>query len=174
METTARSGTGTKASLKDISIGVKTGTAQMTDLSTGKYSTTDFIPNCIAVFPVENPEIVLYIVIEKPKGETYAGRIVAPVIAQAADEIIDYLGMDRDQAPSFEHSGYVTIEGSSPIQVEASVPDFTGRPKRDLLSLLKSGTIKFEIHGEGWVVRQNPPAGSPVTKDMTIDLYLEH
>ena len=174
METTARSGTGTKASLKDISIGVKTGTAQMTDLSTGKYSATDFIPNCIAVFPVENPEIVLYIVMEKPKGETYAGRIVAPVIAQAADEIIDYLGMDRDQAPSFEHSGYVTIEGSSPIQVEASVPDFTGRPKRDLLSLLKSGTIKFEIHGEGWVVRQNPPAGSPVTKDMTIELYLEH
>ncbi|MCR5218258.1 penicillin-binding protein [Treponema sp.] len=174
METTARSGTGTKASLKDISIGVKTGTAQMTDPSTGRYSTTDFISNCMAVFPVENPEIVLYIVIEKPKGETYAGRIVAPVIAQAADEIIDYLGMNRDQAPSFEHSGYVTIEGSSPIQVESTVPDFTGRPKRDLLSLLKSGTIKFEIHGEGWVVKQNPPAGSPVTKDMTIELYLEH
>lgn len=174
METTARSGTGTRASLKDISIGVKTGTAQMTDPATGRYSTTDFISNCMAVFPVENPEIVLYIVIEKPKGETYAGRIVAPVIAKAADEIIDYLGLDRDQAPSFEHSGYVTIEGSSPIQIEGYLPDFTGRPKRDLLSLLKSSSIKFEINGEGWVVRQNPPAGSPVTEDMTIELYLEH
>ena len=89
METVAQSGTGTKASLGDISIGVKTGTAQMADAKNGGYSTTDFLSNCIAVFPVENPEIILYIVIEKAKGETYAGRIVAPVINKAANTIID-------------------------------------------------------------------------------------
>ena len=56
----------------------------MADTVNGGYSNTDFLSNCMAIFPIENPQIVLYIVIEKAKGETYAGRIVAPVIAKAA------------------------------------------------------------------------------------------
>ena len=173
METTARSGTGSRASLGDISIGVKTGTAQMADPVHGGYSDTDFISNCIAVFPVENPEIILYIVIEKAKGETYAGRIVAPVIAKAADEIIDHEGMTRASAASLEHSGKVVIMNNAPLSIETIVPDFTGRPKRDLIPLLNRTDINLQINGEGWVVSQNPPAGTPVTENMTIELNLE-
>lgn len=173
METTAQSGTGSKASLGDISIGVKTGTAQMADPIKGGYSTTDFISNCIAIFPVENPEIILYIVIEKAKGETYAGRIVAPVIAKAANEIIDHLGMYREGAASLEHSGIVTIKDHSPLLVEKTVPNFIGRPKRDLLPLLNSNNVSYSINGEGWVIKQNPPAGTPITEETIIELYLE-
>ena len=114
METTATSGTGSRARLNDISLGVKTGTAQMASKS-GGYSTTDFLSNCMAIFPVEDPQIILYIVVEKAKGETYAGRIVAPVIAKAADEIIDYLGMSRGDAASLEHSGKISISAARPI-----------------------------------------------------------
>lgn len=173
METTTQSGTGTKAKLRDISIGVKTGTAQMADSVKGGYSDTDFISNCMAVFPVEEPEIVLYIVIAKAKGETYAGRIVAPVIAEAANEIIDHLGMDRDGAASLEHSGRISIAANEPLSIENTVPDFSGRPKRDLLPLLDSKNISFIINGDGWVVSQKPEAGTPVTENMTIELNLE-
>ncbi len=173
METTTQSGTGTKARLRDISIGVKTGTAQMADSVKGGYSDTDFISNCMAVFPVEEPEIVLYIVIAKAKGETYAGRIVAPVIAEAANEIIDHLGMDRDGAASLEHSGRISIAANEPLSIETTVPDFSGRPKRDLLPLLDSKNISFIINGDGWVVSQKPEAGTPVTENMTIELNLE-
>lgn len=173
METTTQSGTGTKARLRDISIGVKTGTAQMADSVKGGYSDTDFISNCMAVFPVEEPEIVLYIVIAKAKGETYAGRIVAPVIAEAANEIIDHLGMDRDGAASLEHSGRISIAANEPLSIENTVPDFSGRPKRDLLPLLDSKNISFIINGDGWVVSQKPEAGTPVTENMTIELNLE-
>lgn len=173
METTARSGTGSRASLGDISIGVKTGTAQMADPVHGGYSTTDFLSNCLAIFPVENPEIILYIVIQKAKGETYAGRIVAPVIAQAADEIIDHLGMNRAGAASLSHNGRISISENKPIAIGNRVPDFTGRPKRDLIPLLDRKDIKITITGEGWVVSQNPPPGTPVTENMTIELNLE-
>ncbi len=172
METTAQSGTGHKAALGDISIGVKTGTAQMADPVNGGYSDTDFISNCLAVFPVENPEIILYIVIIKAKGETYAGRIVAPVIAKAADEIIDHLGMTRQKAASLEHSGTISIMENPPIIVDDIVPSFIGRPKRDLIPLLDNTSINYAISGEGWVVDQYPPAGSPVTEGMTIELLL--
>src|SRR5574344_1760287 len=173
METTAQSGTGRQASLGDISIGVKTGTAQMADLVHGGYSTTDFLSNCMAIFPVEDPEIILYIVIQKAKGETYAGRIVAPVIAKAADEIIDHLGMNRAGAASLSHSGRISINDSKPITIGKTVPNFTGRPKRDLLPLLERTDIHFTINGEGWVVSQTPPPGTPVAENMTIELNLE-
>ena len=87
METTATTGTGSRANIGDVAIGVKTGTAQMADKENGGYSETDFLSSCLAIFPVDEPEIVLYIVVEKAKGETYGGRIVAPVIAEAADTI---------------------------------------------------------------------------------------
>ncbi|MBP5157288.1 MAG: transpeptidase family protein [Treponema sp.] len=173
METTAQSGTGHRANLRDISIGVKTGTAQMADPVNGGYSETDFVSNCLAIFPVEMPEIILYIVIEKAKGETYAGRIVAPVIALAADEIIDHLGMNRQGAVGVEHSGTISIMENPPIVLEDSVPSFIGRPKRDLVPLLDNPKINYQINGEGWVVSQYPPEGTPVSEGMTIELYLE-
>ncbi len=172
METTAISGTGSRARLRDISIGVKTGTAQMADKN-GGYSTTDFLSNCMAIFPIEEPQIILYIVVEKAKGETYAGRIVAPVIAKAADEIIDYLGMSRGDAESLEHSGKITISPAKPLELGSKVPDFTGKSMRELLPLFNRNDIRIKINGSGWVKSQSPEAGTPVTENMLIELNLE-
>lgn len=173
MQTTAESGTGTRASLGDISIGVKTGTAQMADPVNGGYSDTDFLSNCMAIFPVENPEIILYIVIEKAKGETYAGRIVAPVIAEAADEIIDHLGMNRDGAASLAHSGRFLYKENTPLTLNSLVPDFIGKSKRDLLPLLNNSKVNLVIRGEGWVTKQSPDPGTPISENLTIELDLE-
>lgn len=173
MQTTARAGTGSRANLSDVSIGVKTGTAQMLDPETGGYSTEDFVSNCVAVFPVEDPEIILYIVITKAKGETYAGRIVAPVIGKAADVIIDHLGMTRANATSIKHSGTIELTTSRQLQVFDVLPDFSGIPKRLLTDLLSRTDMQFKIVGDGYVVNQYPAAGTPVTKGMYIELYLE-
>ena len=173
MESVAKNGTGHRASIGDVSIGVKTGTAQMADPVNGGYSKTDFISNCIAMFPIENPEIILYIVIEKAQGETYAGRIVAPVIAQAANVIIDHLGMSRGGASSLAHPGLVSIEAQAPVSIGETVPDFKGMSKRQLLPILDRKDIHVKINGDGWVTTQNPAAGTPVTENMNIELYLE-
>ena len=172
METTAKSGTGSRANLRDVDIGVKTGTAQMADPN-GGYSDTDFLSSCIAIFPVDEPQIVLYIVVEKAKGETYGGRIVAPVIGEAADIIIDHLGMSRGGAASLEHSGVVTISSGKGITIGSVVPDFTGKSKKDLLPLMEKSEIKLNINGSGWVTSQNPEPGTPVTENMVIELNLE-
>lgn len=173
METTARAGTGSRAGLSDVSIGVKTGTAQMLDPTTGKYSTKDFVSNCVAIFPIEDPTIILYIVITKAQGETYAGRIVAPVIAKAADVIIDHLGMARANAASLVHSGSISFYTGSPIEVTTTVPDFTGTPKRHLTNLLQRDDLTVIIQGDGYVISQYPPAGTPTTENMTIELFLQ-
>ena len=173
MKSTAQVGTGHRAALGDISIGVKTGTAQMIDNTTGGYSDTDFISNCIAVFPAEDPQIILYIVITKAKGETYAGRIVAPVVAEAADVIIDHLGLSREGAASLAHSGLISVPAGTLPEILGVLPDFTGIPKRNLTALLVRDDLNVVIYGDGYVVSQNPPAGTPVTEGMTIEFYLE-
>lgn len=173
METTAQYGTGTRANVGGVSIGVKTGTAQMLDPETNAYSETDFVSNCIAVFPVEKPEIILYIVITKAQGETYAGRIVAPVISKAADAIIDHLGMARTNAASLIHPPSVSFYTGEASEIGDTVPDFTGTPKRMLTSLLERNDINLQITGDGYVVSQTPEPGTPVTENMTIELILE-
>ena len=145
----------------------------MADRENDGYSSTDFLSNCIAIFPIENPEIILYIVVSKAQGETYAGRIVAPVIAKTADEIIDYLGMSRGQAESLEHSGKISITPSRGVEIGKYVPDFSGLPKKSLAGLLKRNDIQVKINGSGWVKSQSPAPGTPVTENMVIEINLE-
>ncbi len=173
MATTAQYGTGTRAALEDISIGVKTGTAQMIDTKTGKYSDTDFVSNVTAVFPVEDPQIVLYIVITKAQGETLSGRIVAPVIGEAANTIIDHLGLARANAASLEHSGLISVKPDKTPTVSKTVPNFIGLSKRALTPLLANSSINYIIEGDGWVVSQEPEEGTTINDGMTIHLNLE-
>lgn len=173
MQTTAQVGTGSRAALGDVSIGVKTGTAQMLDSKKGVYSTTDFLSNCVAVFPIEDPQIILYIVISKAQGETYAGRIVAPVIADAADVIIDHLGLARSSASSIAHTGKIAINSGITPEIDKTIPNFSGTPKRLLMPLLDRTDLRIIINGDGWVFAQNPEPGTPVTENMLIELYLQ-
>ncbi|HZK19862.1 MAG TPA: penicillin-binding protein, partial [Treponemataceae bacterium] len=173
MQTVAEKGTGFRAYRKDISIGVKTGTAQVLDSKTGTYSTTDFVSNCLAIFPIETPEIILYIVITKAKGETYAGRIVAPIIGDAADIIIDHMGLARGDASNISHSGKILLPPSKKYEIKNTIPDFTGAAKRELTHALLRNDLHVLIHGEGYVRSQTPEPGTPLRENMKIELFLE-
>ena len=173
MRTTVLEGTGWRAGLDDISIGDKTGTAQI--FENGRYLEDQELSSCMGIFPIEDPQIVLYTVIVKSKIErNLGGQIAAPVIRQAADEIIDHLGMTRDTAATVSHSGVISISENEQPSLEAGVvPNLIGRPKRDLVNLLSQNEVTVIIHGSGWVVRQTPQPGTPLTENTTIELYLE-
>ena len=164
---------GQRAGMQDISIGVKTGTAQIIDPATRRYSDTDFIASCVALLPAENPSLVLYIAIMKPQGIIYGSRIAAPAIREAAESLIDYLDISRERTPQINHPSSVNIPAGRLPAVETHVPDFTGLAKRVLLPLLFRDDIDVDIRGDGWVRRQSPPAGTPVTNGMRIILELE-
>ena len=166
-------GTGWRASIEDLSLAVKTGTSQYRDPVAGGYSRTDFIASCIALLPAESPSLALYVVIIKPRGETYGGRIAAPAIREAAEELIDYLGIPRGRNPIVQHPGVIGLPEELLPSVDAYVPDFHGLSKKTLLPLLLRNDIHVEITGEGWVRRQSPLPGTPLTPDTVIELFLE-
>jgi cell division protein FtsI (penicillin-binding protein 3) len=172
-DVTSEIGTGWRANVQDLSLAVKTGTAQIINPRTGAYSDTDFIASCIALLPSDTPSLALYLVIIKPKGEYLAGRIAAPPIREAAEALADYLGIPRGRNPQAEHSGSVALSIPSSPDIGTVIPDFTGYSKRQLLPLILRDDIIIDIFGEGWVRRQNPPPGTPFTEGMTIILELE-
>lgn len=173
MQTTSESGTGTRASVGDVPMAVKTGTAQMLNDKKNGYSGTDFISSCIGIFPANDPQIILYLAIVKPVGETYGGRIAAPVISTAANAIIDYLGIGRSTATSVRHTGIIPVQKNRPVEIGDIMPDLTGVSKRMLTGLLDRSDLIIRVEGDGYVTSQTPPAGTPVEKGMTIDLHLE-
>jgi cell division protein FtsI (penicillin-binding protein 3) len=173
VDVTSDIGTGWRANVEDLSLAVKTGTAQIFDPSTRAYSTTDFIASCIALLPAESPSLILYLAIIKPRGEIYGGRIAAPAIRESAEALVDYLGIPRGRNPQLTHSSSVVIPADRPIRISDQVPDFSGLAKRTILPLLLRDDLHIEIRGDGWVRRQSPPPGTPITPETVIVLELE-
>ena len=172
-DVTSSIGTGWRADVADLSMAVKTGTAQVIDPETGGYSSTDFIASCMALLPAESPSLILYLVIIKPRGEILGGRIAAPPIREAAEELINYLGIPRGRNPQITHSGIISLPSIQYPEVNGTVPDFRGVSKRQLLPLLLRDDLNFNIIGDGWVIRQSPPPGTPIRPDTVITLELE-
>jgi len=172
-DVTSSIGTGWRANVEDLSLAVKTGTAQIIDSRTNSYSATDFIASCLAILPAESPSLVLYLVIIKPRGEILGGRIAAPVIREAAEELINYLGIPRGRNPQITHSGRVHVPQDDFANIGGTMPDLRGYSKRQILPLILRDDIHVEVGGDGWVKRQEPEPGMPITPDTRIILELE-
>ncbi|MDR0641124.1 MAG: transpeptidase family protein [Treponema sp.] len=173
VDVTSNIGTGWRANVEDLSLAVKTGTAQIIDPETLAYSGSDFIASCIALLPAESPSLILYLVIVKPRGEILGGRIAAPAIRQAAESLVDYLGIPRGRNPQISHPSRVILPGDQIPVVEDTVPDFSGFSKRSLMPLFLREDLHIEFEGEGWVRRQSPPPGEPITPETVIYLEFE-
>jgi cell division protein FtsI (penicillin-binding protein 3) len=91
-------GSGKPAALNGYSAGGKTGTAQKIDPRTHLYSKTMHIASFVGIAPVNNPVIAIAVVIDNPqKGPSYYGTAVsAPVFAEVAQEVLEYLGVPHD------------------------------------------------------------------------------
>jgi cell division protein FtsI (penicillin-binding protein 3) len=91
-------GTGKPAQLNGYSAGGKTGTAQKVDPVTHTYSKTMHIASFAGIAPVNNPAIAIAVVIDNPKGGSYYGTAVsAPVFAEVAQQVLEYLGVPHDE-----------------------------------------------------------------------------
>jgi len=166
-------GTGWRASINGVPIAVKTGTAQMANKNGTGYSDSDFVASCIGIFPSDDPKIILYLACVRPIGKTYGEVIAAPAISQVANEIIDYLGMARENAPSVEHSGKIVIKNEEEnVEIKDVMPSLIGKSKRQLLNVIKDKRYKIILNGEGYVYKQTPKSGTHLKEGDEIELYL--
>ncbi len=93
-------GTGKLAKLNGYSSAGKTGTAQKIDVATHTYSHTKLVASFAGFAPVNNPAISVAVVMDTPQGtdvQRYGGYASAPVFADVAQQVLEYLGVPHDQ-----------------------------------------------------------------------------
>jgi len=92
-------GTGKEAALNGYSSAGKTGTAQKIDVATHTYSHTKLVASFAGFAPVSAPAIAVTVVIDTPTvgASKYGGAVSAPVFAQVAQQVLEYLGVPHDQ-----------------------------------------------------------------------------
>lgn len=86
LESVVANGTGRNAYIENYRVGGKTGTAQK--VSNGKYLVGNYILSFIGFLPANDPEVVVYVAIDNPKGVTQYGGTVVPLMSESRKILI--------------------------------------------------------------------------------------
>lgn len=135
MYSTVTDGTAKTAKVDGYSMGGKTGTAQKVPRNTG-----DYLVSFIGFAPVENPELVIYCVVDEPNvAEQYQSKFAQNITREILEEVLPYMNIYRDEEITGIHAGW-DIKGDDvgaeamtdivnsevPVEDGLDVPDTTG------------------------------------------------
>ena len=161
------------AKIPGVPTSAKTGTSQMYDPRTGTYSESAYVGSSIAIFPTNDPQYIVYAVVVDPKNKRYWGSYIAsPLVREVSERLVSYYGVPKENDEVVEAPKTVSAPASKPLAIGPTLPDLTGLSKRDILPLFQDSNIRVKVIGEGWVVRQDPAPGTPITKGMTVTVQL--
>lgn len=90
LESVVSEGSGKNSYIEGYSIGGKTATSQTLPRSANRY-----ISSFIGFAPADSPQILGMVVIHDPQGIYYGGTIAAPVIRDVFDNVLPYLGIEK-------------------------------------------------------------------------------
>ena len=118
-------GTGKKAIVEGYEIGGKTGTAEKLPRGNGKY-----ILSFIGFSPVEDPQVVIYCVVDEPGSEDQASSAAGTLLFnKIAEEMLPYMniyktGTATDDGTGEDEIATPVFEGDAPdISVAGSTPE---------------------------------------------------
>ena len=191
MEEVVNRGTAKRAQIPGYTIAGKTGTASK--LVNGHYSHTDNNASFVGFVPSRNPALAIVVVVDSPHGEngTHGGSVAAPIWKRIAEPALQHLGVAPDVDPADPVLVARGDDENAPIETTnvadvgqptvslivdgapGQVPDVTGMSARDAIRQLMKGGLNARLSGDGVVVSQDPPAGTPLEPGMVCRLVLD-
>jgi cell division protein FtsI (penicillin-binding protein 3) len=175
MEDVVDRGTAKAAQIPGYTIAGKTGTAAK--LIDGHYSHSEYNASFVGFVPSRDPAVTIIVVIDSPHGKGYFGGVVsAPIFKRIGEATLRYLGIAPtvDPAPPVliarrdGGSSASGVDESAPVVslvvdgVPSAVPDLRGMSARDAVRRLVKLGMNAHASGDGFVVSQDPPPGSPL------------
>ncbi len=162
LESVVSNGTGRTAYIDGYRVGGKTGTAQKVE--NGRYLVNNYILSFIGFLPADDPQIVVYVAIDNPKGVNQFGGVIAGPPAKAIlEDAIKALNIEKP-------SGGMEKEYQYTDKKYVTVPDVTGKSKKDAEKELADFNIEYEGSGET-ITYQSPEAGSRIYEGETVRLF---
>ena len=126
MQKVVLEGTGRKAILEGYSSAGKTGTAQKVDPATGAYSKTKYIGSFAGFAPVNNPQVVVAVILDSAVGLHQGGQVSAPVFKRISQQVLEYLHVPHDLPLSPQHQ--LLMAKMKEKELEEGTPDHPGEP----------------------------------------------
>ena len=184
-------GTGERAALANFQLAAKTGTARR--VVGGRYAAGQYTASFAALFPADEPQLVVVMKIDNPqKGSYFAAQTAAPVTRSMLEQALAArtVALDRarlsnvastaDRAPLDEPDGVVPYVVQWPYTPDTAatepdriIPNVTDRPLREAIRTLHRRGFHVVVKGWGVIHHTWPAAGEHVAPGTTITVFAE-
>jgi cell division protein FtsI (penicillin-binding protein 3) len=128
MQKVVLEGTGRKAILEGYTSAGKTGTGQKFDPATGAYSKTKYIGSFAGFAPLNNPQIVVAVILDSAVGPHQGGQVAAPVFKRISQQVLEYLHVPHDLPLAPQHQLLLAQSKIKDKDLEEGTPDHPGEP----------------------------------------------
>ena len=163
LESVVALGTGRNAYIENYRVGGKTGTAQK--VSNGRYMVGNYITSFIGFLPANDPQIVIYVAIDNPKGiSAYGGTVSAPIFKNIAEDAIVSLDISKPESGLEKEYRYFDVKF-------VNVPDVVGYSVEDARKILNNFDIEYSGNGNK-VISMAPEAGNRIPVNSKIRLLI--
>jgi cell division protein FtsI (penicillin-binding protein 3) len=186
-------GTGGEAQLATYTVLGKTGTARR--FEGGRYAAGKYTSSFAAIFPADDPQLVVIVKIDNPKGSYYGGSTAAPVTRMMLQQALASRRVAIDRArlapPAIrlaadQPSRAATTPPTKPVLVlrwpyrkpdstsgPVPVPNLQGRSVREAALALHRRGLRMSLRGLGRVVRTAPREGESMTRGASVSVWAE-
>lgn len=182
---TQQAGTGKAAKLEGFMVAGKTGTAQMVDPVTKKYSRKKYIASFIG-FPLEvQPSVVIFVSLTEPQGSYYGATIAAPLFKSILASTATRLKLPQKLPANHQDTLYLVQAAPQKGQEDPllqwieedqqkgwRLPSLKGLTIQEILSLTAEKKMIPIFKGSGVVVNQFPESGQLLKPGEKLTLWL--
>jgi cell division protein FtsI (penicillin-binding protein 3) len=128
MQKVVLEGTARRASLDGYTAGGKTGTGQKIDPATGAYSKTKYNATFAGFAPLNNPQVVVTVILDSPIGLHQGGQVSAPVFRRVTQQVLEYLHVPHDLPLAPERQVLLAQASIKDKDLDDDTPDHPGEP----------------------------------------------
>lgn len=162
LENVVANGSGRTSYIEGYRVGGKTGTAQKVE--NGHYLSNNYILSFIGFLPADDPEVVVYIAIDNPKGTVqYGGTTVGPISKAVLKDCIKALNIEKREGGKEKKRVWTDPK-------TYTVPNVVDKSVSDAKKELEGFTVSVEGSGDK-VIYQSPEAGVKLEEGSTIRLF---
>jgi len=136
-------GTGKKAFINGLRIAGKTGTAMKYIPKLKDYSSDQFISSFIGFFPVESPDLLIYVMIDNPRNDHLGGKVAAPTFKRILQRILRYVDIN----PQYRNRWADNNNESGPI-----IPDLKNKRVEDAKQIAEHAGLELVVKNQGDLV----------------------
>jgi cell division protein FtsI (penicillin-binding protein 3) len=171
-------GTAHRAQVDGFVVAGKTGTAQMVNPVTHGYFQNRHVSSFVGFLPADDPRLLILVVLYDVGHGHFGGLVAAPVFSEIAAGALRDLNI-ASSTSNYDSASLLSIDSllsgkstsSEPPETiddagnevaldRKTTPDFRGASLRRALEIARKLGVNLEVHGDGYVVAQEPAPGT--------------